>query len=1043
MKGLKKYLAVLLALAMIVASVMAVPVFAAEGDEDEEPLSNGAILEKLGLLLGTGDGVDETYLAKTSTRMQMAILYARWIGIEAEAFAFSGWTDNFSDYDDRTSVVAGANEQNMLAYYKANPDYGFIGTNSITFTFEPQASATNKQLAKILLTALGYPYGAQYNWNDILTFAYDKIGTSFGSTEQVIYNSDIADYLAAALIAKTADDEYFYDDLIAKGVITQEALDEVKEQLPWPSEAEVPDETPSELEIVEWRALNFQEVEIEFNQAIDPDSIKKDLFVVEGSKLGSNDRVYVVPDSDDKVIRIYMAGGFADGDEQGAVRSISFSGVKSAKGAELAASSQSLTFRDSTSPAVEKVVAKGNSRLDIYFTEAVHNASGTPLTSKSTYKISGKSLVSNTPEFNSTDDSNTSRVVTIKKINMGLAAGSYTLSIEGKNIADLAGNSLGYREAEFTIEEDTEGPVAQGVVDPIYPNKVKIEFNEEIQDDASIYWLSGSSKRVSNTTSVDDNIATFEFSGSNNIMKANTSYTIYLQNAKDYSGNAAGEPLSFTIMPIADTTLPEVTGYGSDGEGSFWVRFSKDINKSKKGTWKIKNSDDDTVSSSSYTLGIDSGDDKDDADLITVHGAGLNSSGKYTVTIKNTEDTAKPDANKLAEVTFEVEIPDTIGPSITSGNIYWGGVNSAGNYNTIYVYFNEEVDITTANTRSNYQWSRSWQSSGSYQNLPTTTKVELMAGDRLVRLTLADDYAVSPADAIVAASADAKVYLKVANVTDYVGNVGDTVVLPVHAYKSGAHVMAGTTAATWGVRATSKTKIELTFDATPLATYDPSEFTLVDQNNKTLDVYVSSASYSTSDSVLSLTLSDSLTANAQYGGSDVYVKYSTDSSSIYYTSTTEDTDAKSKGWKVYDSIAPTWLATFFNTSSDYEVVASTSGNAVILVFDEPVKPHHEKTWADTIQLVVDGKVKPATDANYAWVETLYSLTDDNGAYYALALYFTQPYNQTDDLSAEIRYNYDPVIVDNGVYVKELNSPEDAVRKFEIPYVDKLNDRIDD
>ena len=74
----RKLLAVVLAVAML-ASFISVPVFA-EGE--------GAICEDLGILVGTGDGVTEDYLASTATRAQAALIHPRLFGLEADALAF-------------------------------------------------------------------------------------------------------------------------------------------------------------------------------------------------------------------------------------------------------------------------------------------------------------------------------------------------------------------------------------------------------------------------------------------------------------------------------------------------------------------------------------------------------------------------------------------------------------------------------------------------------------------------------------------------------------------------------------------------------------------------------------------------------------------------------------------------------------------------------------------------------------------------------------------------------------------------------------------
>ena len=77
MKGIKRLLAVVLTAALL-ATLVAVPVTAAEL---EDPLK----LETIGILKGTGNGVDAAYRASVPTRYQAAWLFLRLLGKEAVA----------------------------------------------------------------------------------------------------------------------------------------------------------------------------------------------------------------------------------------------------------------------------------------------------------------------------------------------------------------------------------------------------------------------------------------------------------------------------------------------------------------------------------------------------------------------------------------------------------------------------------------------------------------------------------------------------------------------------------------------------------------------------------------------------------------------------------------------------------------------------------------------------------------------------------------------------------------------------------------------
>jgi len=123
------------------------------------------ILERMGMLIGEGDGITEEYIKKTPTRVQAAIMVLRLNGVDKEAAEFTG-TDNFADANLEPWAMP------YLAYLKAHPEFGLIGTgNNI---FDPTAKIDEQAYAKILLTALGYEYNVDFTWNETLSFAESK-----------------------------------------------------------------------------------------------------------------------------------------------------------------------------------------------------------------------------------------------------------------------------------------------------------------------------------------------------------------------------------------------------------------------------------------------------------------------------------------------------------------------------------------------------------------------------------------------------------------------------------------------------------------------------------------------------------------------------------------------------------------------------------------------------------------------------------------------------------------------------------------------------
>ena len=123
------------------------------------------ILERMGMLIGEGNGITEDYIKTVPTRVQAAIMVLRLNGVDAEAAAYAG-TDNFAD----SSLEAWA--MPYLAYLKTHKEFGLEGTGNNMF--EPTAKIDEQSYAKILLTALGYTINEDFTWDNTLSFAKEK-----------------------------------------------------------------------------------------------------------------------------------------------------------------------------------------------------------------------------------------------------------------------------------------------------------------------------------------------------------------------------------------------------------------------------------------------------------------------------------------------------------------------------------------------------------------------------------------------------------------------------------------------------------------------------------------------------------------------------------------------------------------------------------------------------------------------------------------------------------------------------------------------------
>lgn len=181
----KKIIALVLAFAMIFSSISTV--FA---DTTATIGADAEALKTIGVLKGdTTEGVTAEYLAKTTTRMQAAIMFLRLKGLENEAIAFTG-TANFAD----ANTMTWADGKAVMAYLKANPQLGWVGADA--GKFNPFETITAQQYYKVMLEALGYKQttaevAGDFEWKDVIAFAASK-GLAKVASVTNFTNNDLA-----------------------------------------------------------------------------------------------------------------------------------------------------------------------------------------------------------------------------------------------------------------------------------------------------------------------------------------------------------------------------------------------------------------------------------------------------------------------------------------------------------------------------------------------------------------------------------------------------------------------------------------------------------------------------------------------------------------------------------------------------------------------------------------------------------------------------------------------------------------------------------
>ncbi|MCC2683255.1 MAG: hypothetical protein K0R75_154 [Paenibacillaceae bacterium] len=217
----KKWLVSLFAFALVFT--MASSALAAEASADASvsasagggaSVTSAQIAAELGVLQGDGSGVTEAYLAKTSTRIQAAILFLRLRGLEKEAISFKG-SDNFADANQ-----VGDTNVAVMAYLKAKPELGWGGTGNNMF--EPLAQITAQQFYKVMAEALGYKQGTDFDYDNTISFA-KSIGLTQIADAGSLRNRHLAVALVEALKVKVkGKDKSLADSLADLNVIAKE-----------------------------------------------------------------------------------------------------------------------------------------------------------------------------------------------------------------------------------------------------------------------------------------------------------------------------------------------------------------------------------------------------------------------------------------------------------------------------------------------------------------------------------------------------------------------------------------------------------------------------------------------------------------------------------------------------------------------------------------------------------------------------------------------------------------------------------------------------
>jgi len=755
MKSLKKLLAVLIVVTLM-AGMIAVPVFAASFNYEEE----ASVLNQLDLFKGKSATEYVPALEDRLLREEAVALLLRMFSLEEEAEAMGDKEadDLLAKFKDADQIAAWARK--YVAYAVKNE----IVVGRPDGNFAPQDNLLGREYSKMLLAMLGYVQGVDFEYEfstsefaDVAGFPKSeavKLDEAFLIRDDVVGMSFFAlqaEYFAGDNAGKTVievivgDDEDMKAIAIAAGlmeeavVVEVAALDDivikVGEALNLPATVKATFSDGSEADVaVTWPAIDASEPmeKTEITGTIaDTDVVAKINVTIEVDALLVNsvtadNLVEVNVEYNQDVSENTEVADKANYSlSVGKVASVSVDGntavlrlekeVANQTKAKLTVNDKILdeketfefTYFDATLPKVLDIEITGPKSLNVKFSEPIAEYG------KVTLKSGGSTLSVNNSRFAGKDTA-TITIPLYSTLNDGKA-----YEITFKEFKDYAGYANEIRTIEFVYEKDETPPVA--TVDEATQEYVKVSFNKPVKGLTPEHFSHTFSAWTAMSLTTKGKYAEGDDAS---VVKATESYkTVYAwfykngdKTLKDKERPIPEGETSFTIRAKnADgTEVKDEWGNKFAGETytisvvadktapevkAIKVETERSISIEFTKTVTFKNDNIEVLDDSGNKIdGVKvrvntaSPDTKFEVDL------GKELAGKsILVNIKNVED-ATLNANKLDLYSEVIDITDQTPPKINMV-AYEDGEKGAG---FLYVFYNEAVDEDTALKASNY-----------------------------------------------------------------------------------------------------------------------------------------------------------------------------------------------------------------------------------------------------------------------------------------------------------------------------------------------------
>lgn len=774
MARIKRLLSIFLIAAMLVLPDAAA--FAEENISEEARICN-----ELGILSGDEGGFNSAYLAKSTSKLQAAIVMLKLLGRYETAVNYTYGVSNFTDSEQLTWEQG----KNILSYLKDNPSLGWQGNSDGTFGIKDKA--TSQMLYKVMLQLLGYVYSNEgygdFTWNETIDFAR-SVGLGRIAGWSRVTNGDLAvciyetlltpvnggteEETLAAWIAQ--DNPDFAAKAEVLGLLQPDAIVSVVQPDPVDVEhggaPELPEkvaviyesgkteqidviwnpvdtslEGPQEVEgivdgtdltariivnvipksldfTIRETELNLKEIVIDFNKPAD--SIKAGNKNNYSVKVGALEKAIdrVVITDDNKSAVISLSSVLNQQDRVDVT-------LKAGIGLEHDATKTIESVVDAKPPEVEKVCVIGNRLIQVTFSEPVLNAA-----SISNYSLDGKPV--------SGSVSVKGRTASIL-LSRRLLAGAHKLEAS-TNIIDYAGYKLIYNLNDFNVVKDITPPKIELV--KATQTELVVRFSEPVET-----LLPGkvTTKASTVATSVvpDEDLKTYTITFSRTAALPANGTEVTFADVADYSGIKA--TLKINVIPEIDMQAPTYLGYNVEKQSKIILQFSEPVVPS--GTFLLTDEKGAVVALSAPMWHIDPAGYVDMSRLVLQRsGTNIFNDGAYTLQIGGIVDNT-PMENKMTPQTVNILVQDQTQPGIVDVKI---------NGRMLFVTFSEKVNPAAAVAKANYRYMEDLVS----KPLPAGTAVELLSDGATVKITFPDSFNMGTIDAFQAE-----------NVIDLTGNI--------------------------------------------------------------------------------------------------------------------------------------------------------------------------------------------------------------------------------------------------------------------------------